>query len=424
MCESGDGTDGPTRRQYLLGAAAASGLLAGCSSGGAGGPGTGTGSPTTGGPDGEPTATATATEAGTGTEASTASDGPYTASLAPAGEVAFDAVPESVFTVFSQYPDMLVALGHGDAVDAMYVPEMAGTTMNHYYERLSGVSFDWEGLPDPLANGLAKEMLYDLDSDLHLADPAWASTQNNWSAADVDEVAGAVGPWLGNFYSGTNAPAPEGYGDAYDYVTLWELFGAVADAFRERERYEALRAVHEDLLATLEADLPPASERPTAVRVTYSGDGFYTYHLNEPGYWLADTRPLGATDAFADEDWEQLWGTVGMEAMAEADPDVVLHLWGMTPNYDMAEVRQQLADHPVGGGLSAVQNDRVYAQGMRYQGPIMNLFQLEATAKQLYPERFGAWPGYADGEPYPEIPADERLFDRERVASVVRGGGS
>jgi acetylornithine/succinyldiaminopimelate/putrescine aminotransferase len=51
----------------------------------------------------------------------------------------------------------------------------------------------------------------------------------------------------------------------------------------------------------------------------------------------------------------------------------------------------------------------------------MNLFQLEMTAKQLYPERFGAWPDHTHGEPYPEIPAAERLFDRDRVAAVVTG---
>jgi hypothetical protein len=51
----------------------------------------------------------------------------------------------------------------------------------------------------------------------------------------------------------------------------------------------------------------------------------------------------------------------------------------------------------------------------------MNLFQLEMTAKQLYPERFGEWPDYEHGDPYPEIPAEERLFDRQRVADIVTG---
>ncbi|MFC4358294.1 ABC transporter substrate-binding protein [Halobium salinum] len=414
-------------RRAFLGAAAAtlSGtVLAGCtgnsgeSSDGTTANGSGSATSTTAADTTESGGNGTAAE-DTGESGGSSS---YTVTASPMGEVAFDVVPESAFTVFTQYPDMLVALGHGEKVDAMYVPEMAGTTMNRYYERLDGVSFDWEGLYDPLADGLSKERLLELDSDVHLADPAWASTQNNWEQADVEEIGSQVAPWFGNFYSGTQAPAPEGYSD-YQYYSLWELFGKVAEVFRERERFEALNAVHADLLSTVEADLPPKEERPTAVRVTLAADdqSFYTYHLNKPGYWLADTRPLGANDAFAEEDWESLWGTVDYETMLEADPDVILHLWGMTPNYDMSSVRRTLADDPVGGQLNAVENDRVYAQGMRYQGPIMNLFQTEMTAKQLYPDVFGEWPRYEAGSPYPEIPAEEQLFDRRRVADIVAG---
>lgn len=109
-----------------------------------------------------------------------------------------------------------------------------------------------------------------------------------------------------------------------------------------------------------------------------------------------------------------------MEAMLEADPDVLLGLGGMHPEADMGKVRENLRSDPVGERLSAVKNDRVYAQGARYQGPILNLFQLEMTAKQLYPEQFGEWPTYAEG-PYPEIPKDEHLFDRQAVADIVTG---
>ncbi|WP_438267393.1 hypothetical protein [Halomarina litorea] len=42
------------------------------------------------------------------------------------------------------------------------------------------------------------------------------------------------------------------------------------------------------------------------------------------------------------------------------------------------------------------------------------------TAKQLYSERFGEWPG-ADGGAYPAVPGSERLFDRNRVAAIVAG---
>lgn len=418
----------PTRRAYLrAGAIVGGGLLAGC----AGRSGNANSDTENGGQDGGNSSVnadnASGGSASDGaqtnadTNATAGGGGSYTASMAPMGAVEFDSVPQSAFAIFPQYADMAVALGHGDAVNAVYVPEMSGTTMNHYYDRLDGVSFDWQGLPDPLSDGLAKEQLYSLGSDVHLADPAHAATNDNWSQADVEEVGANVAPWFGNFYSGTHAEPPASYRDSYQYYGLWELFGKVAQVFQERQRYEALASVHRDLRSTIEKGLPPKDERPTAVRVTLSEGSFYTYHLNKPGYWLADTRPLGANDAFADEDWSDLWGTVGYETMLEADPDVILHLWGLTPNHDMAEIRSQLADHSVGSQLSAVQNDRVYPAGMRYQGPIMNLFQLEMGAKQLYPEQFGEWPEYTDGNPYPDIPDDEQLFDRGRVARIVTG---
>ncbi|MBV0923942.1 ABC transporter substrate-binding protein [Halomicroarcula limicola] len=407
-----------TRRRFVAAGlgAATSGLLAGCGGSSA---------------DGDGTERSTATDADQGPETAAETDGStaagegHTVSMSPVGEVSFDAVPTEVFTVFPQYLDMAVALGHGESVNSVYVPEMSGTTMNHYYHRLDGVSLEWEGLRDPLSDGLPKELLYELGSDVHLADPVWAAAQDNWSDADVDEISSQIGPWFGNFYSGTQAAPPNGDGD-YRYYGLWDLFGKVATVFRERERYEALAQVHSDLVSRVQSNLPPESERPTAVRVTLASDGskFWTYHLNEPGYWLADTRPLGARDAFAEKDWGSLWGSVSYEAMLEADPDVILHLWGLTPNYDMAKTRQQLENHSAGQTLQAVRNDRVYPAGMRYQGPIMNLFQIEMGAKQLYPDVFGEWPEYEDGSPYPEIPEEEQLFDRERVAGIVTGEGS
>lgn len=393
-----------TRRKFIAGSSSLIGgmMLAGCS-----------------GSSGETANTTTSTTTTT-TSTTTERDDSYTATLAPVGDVTFDAVPENVFTMYNQYADMLVALGHGDAINSMFVPEMAGPTMNHYYERLDGVSFDWEELPNPY-NNLSKDLFYSLDSDVHLLDPAWLATQKNWNRKDVDEISENVGPFFGNFYSGTNGQPPEAYTEAYQYYTLWEIFEQVATVFQEQTRYEQLAAVRNDLITTIEADLPPVEERPTAVRVTLGDGQFWTYHLNRPGFWLADTRPLAARDAFDGETWDGLWGSVGYETMLEADPDVILHLWGMTPRYDMESVRADLRSDSIGKRLSAVANDRVYAQGMRYQGPIMNLFQIEMTAKQLYPEIFGEWPSYENGDHYPAIPPNEQLFDRERVARIITG---
>ena len=400
-----DRTVGPSRRRFVsTSIAIGSGALAGC----------------IGGSENE----ADPSESETESETSSAADGDdsYTAALEPVGEVAFDAVPESVFVAFPQYADMAVALGHGEKVNTLFSTEMAGTTMDKYYEHLDGVSFDWEGLSNPLADGLTKERLYELDSDVHFLDPSYPVKHNDdWDESDVDEIASTVGPWFGNFHSGVHSEPADAYADRYEYYTLWEVFERVADVFQERDRYEALRAVYDDLRGHIESNLPSEDERPTAARVTLGDGQFFTYHLNTPGYWQAETRPLGAHDALADHDWSGDWGEIDYETMLDEDPDVILHLWGITSHYSIENVRETLADHSVGSELTAVQNDRVVAGGMRYQGPIMNLFQLEMTAKQLYPDQFGEWPGYEPGEPYPEIPEDERLFDRDRVAEIVRG---
>ncbi|ELZ90135.1 ferrichrome-binding protein [Haloferax mucosum ATCC BAA-1512] len=400
-----------TRRAYLkyAGSVSSTALLAGCTADG--------GSESTDTATVEPT-----TEAETEQPTTTETDESYTVTMAPVGDVEFDAPPEHAMVVFSHYADMAVALGKEDTVESLYAPEFAGKPLGAFYDRLDGVSLDWEGLPDPLAEGVDKEMLYELDSDVHFVDPSYVvGTQDRWDTDDVDEIAENVAPWFGNYHSGLHDSPAEEYSDDYRYYSLWEMFEKVADVYQEQDRYEALKTVYDDAIADIETSLPPESERPTAARVTLIDDTFYAYKLNEPGFWHADTRPLGVTDAFADIDWDGTWGLFDYETMLETDPDVILHLWGMSPGYYIDDIRNQVADHPVGGQLSAIQNDRFFAGGIRFQGPIANLFQLELTAKQLYPEQFGQWPGYVPGESYPEIPADEQLFDRKRVADIIAG---
>ena len=347
----------------------------------------------------------------------------YTVTMGHLGEIEFDAVPEDAFVTFAQYADMAVALGHGDAVNSLHAPKMSGSTMSNFYERLEGVSFDWEGLENPLDGGVKREEVLNYESDVHFLDPSYVlTTQDDWTESDIEEITNSIGPWVGSYHSGVHSEPAPAYADSYEYYTLWELFEKVAAVFRERERYEALKGVYEETLSRIESNLPAESERPTVARATLGDGVFYTYHTNTPGFWQAETRPLGAPDALGDVDWSGDWGSVSYETMLEADPDVILHLWGITPRYAIQDVRSSLESHAAGSELTAVQNDRVFASGMRYQGPIMNLFQLEMTAKQLYPDRFGAWPGYVGGEPYPEIPTDEQLFDRDRVANIVTGG--
>jgi len=389
MADNGTSGSTPTRRECIKygSALAAGGLLAGCSGGSS-----------------EQTTEAT-------------EDGSYTASISPMGDVAFDSPPETVFTRLTHHADMAFALGRGDSITAMHAPEYYDGLWNQFVPRLPGVSLDWTGIYSSWEP--SKEKLYELDSDVHLADPAWLTKQDAWAPEDIEEIGENVSPWFGNSLSDRHQEPPEPYAEGYQYYTLWEQFELVAEMFQEQERYEALATVHDDLLATIDAGLPPESERPTAVMIaSLDMETIYAYTLSNPGFLTAHTRPLGPRDAF--EGSVESGSIVDNETLLEADPDVILFLGGFEPGTDLSKRRELFESDSVTAEITAVQEDRVYPQGARYQGPILNLFQLEMTAKQLYPEAFGEWPSYEAGL-YPEIPEDEQLFDRQRVADIING---
>lgn len=82
---------------------------------------------------------------------------------------------------------------------------------------------------------------------------------------------------------------------------------------------------------------------------------------------------------------------------------------------------EELRSSSLGQQLAAVQDDELYVGGSAYQGPIVNLFQTEMLGKQLYPDAFGEWPGDVTDDRIPDVPQEEQLFDRQRVADAVRG---
>jgi len=394
-----------TRRGYLAGSSAivGGGLLAGCTG------------------DANQASATDSEPVDNGSEpvdnGSESADDAYTATISPMGEVSFESPPETVFTRLTHHAGMAFALGRGDSITAMHAPEYYDGLWNQFVERLPGVSLDCTGLYSSWEP--SKEQLYALDSDIHLADPAWITKQDSWDEADIEKIGTAISPWFGNSLSDRHAEPAAAYADDYEYYTLWEQFERVAEAFQEQERYEALAAVHDDLLSTIESTLPAESERPSAVMLASADiEEIYAYTLDTPGFLTAHTQPLGARDAF--EGAVESNSVVDFETLVAADPDVILLLGGFEPGTSLPERREAFASDPVASEITAVQDDRMYPQGARYQGPILNLFQLEMTAKQLYPDAFGAWPQYVEG-PYPEIPADEQLFDRETVAAIING---
>jgi len=404
--DSNHGT--PTRREYVKygGAVVSAGLLAGCSSSSS-----------------EPTATGSerSSDPATDTGTTATDNGSYSVTMAPMGTVEFDAVPRNILASSTSNIDITAALGHGESVRSTARPSTSTPSLAFYYERIDAPD-DWIDFRD--ANEYSKETLYELDSDVHFLDPAYVSTLDGWSRADIEEVEENVGPFFGNMYSRKHRQPTDDWRDDYQYYTLWELTEKFAEVLQERERFERLHEIRAGLLDDVRSKLPSPADRPTVSMVypRLSEDSFYVHKLNQPGYFFAHTRPLDAADAFSDIEPDEYGGKlVDYEAMLDADPDVILMNHGISSYYDVAETKRSIREHGVGSELTAVRNDRLYASGNPRQGPIMNLFQLEMTAKQLYPAQFGEWPGYVDGEPYPEIPEDERLFDRQRIADVVNG---
>lgn len=213
MSEDNSGHETPTRRDYVKygGAVVGGGLLAGCA-----------------GEDGSDT---TPTASPTGTETSIP-DRPYSTTLWPAGEIELNAVPESVFTDLTHHAGMALAVGRGDAVNATWGGDAATQMWSSYLERLDGVSVEWSDLPNSF--NLEKELLYELDSDLHLADPAYMTWMDSLDRADVTEIRENVAPWFGNTFSNTHGSPPEGWRNAYEYYTLWDIFERVAAVFKAR----------------------------------------------------------------------------------------------------------------------------------------------------------------------------------------------
>lgn len=232
-----------TRRQYIkYGSAIVGGsVLAGCTSDG--------GSGSTPSADGS-------TETPVQTDTETIEDTGYSVSMAPVGEVEFTEPPENIYTARTHHADMALALGYGDGVNAMVSADLFAGIYDTLFEHLDGLSVDWDGLYDSYPT--SKEKLYELDSDLHLEDPAYLTmNMDGWDPADIDEIRENISPWFGNSLSNEHVEPSEAYADVYQYYTLWEMFEKVSEVFQERDRYDALAEMHTNLVSEIESNLPP-----------------------------------------------------------------------------------------------------------------------------------------------------------------------
>lgn len=349
-----------------------------------------------------------------GSKDTTTASGSYTVSMEPVGEVAFESVPERWMSYYSTFGDMGIALGQLENLAGLFFVDNWPTA---FYEQLPGVDVSFEDVEKiEMNDGIDREVFYELNCDVHLIDPYMLTwLDDNWSQSDIDGIRSDVGPFLGNHIR------RHGYEwHDYDYYSLYEAFEVVAEVFQERDRYRVISEIHDQLLTDLQAALPAEEDRPSvgflSVNSDFENGTFYAYPLGE-GNGKKQYQDLGINDAFeayidgsfAEWDYEQL---------LTADPDALVFLYGFsnTSTEGFEDKVQQMRNDPVGGRLTAVEDGRLYRGGTEYQGPLINLFQTEAAAKQLYPDQFGTWNGL--NEPLPE---NDRLFDYQRVADVING---
>jgi len=426
MADDSDSGGEPTRRAYLRygSVLAGAGLLAGCSSENDGQSATPVADSTeaaedeaateTPAADATPTATETATPGATESPTATPTQSPYSVEMAPMGTVEFEAVPDSWMAYFSTYGDMAIALGQADGLAGLVFTE---NWPRSFYDALPGVDVPFDDVPQLMGDsGMDKEAFYELDADVHLFDPNFIQLlADDWDDADFDEVRTEIGPIVGNSIRRRGADWHD-----YQYYSLYDAFEKIAQVFQERERYAALKEVHDDLIASVQADLPPAEERTTvgllSINSDFEGGTFYAYPVHD-GNGHKQYRDLGMRGAF-DDHIEGSYAEWDYEQILEVDPDALLFQYGFShvSTEDFEQRMTAMREDPVGSQLSAVQNDRLYRGGTSYQGPIVNLFQTEIAAKQFYPDTFGEWHGLETLED-----EDAWLFDHQRVADIVRG---
>jgi iron complex transport system substrate-binding protein len=399
--------DDTTRRNYVKygGSLIGSGLLAGC----------------TGNQGSGPTETNTTTDqADTATDSET--DTSYEACIEPAGCITFEEVPETWLTYQGGWADMAFALGQRDgfltAAPALMPPSF-------FFEPFDIDVPPREELTPLWAGGWDKEVFYELDPDVILIDPNYlhgTGWDESWDQSDTEEIIENVAPFFGNSMLRRR--------EFHDYklYTLYEGLERLAELFQERERYEALNAIHEEVQTTIHERLPSEGERPSVGLINGGSEPekgeFYPMNVQGEGYEMKPYRDLEIQNAFPAGVIEN--GTADYETLLEVDPEIIIVHWGIEltdddGGFSETAFREKyitpMEEDDVGSQLTAVQQGTIYPGAFAEQGPLVNLLQTEMTARQLYPSKFGEF----DPGKFPNVPEDEQLFDRQRVSDIVNG---
>jgi iron complex transport system substrate-binding protein len=423
-----------TRREYVKygGAVIGGGLLAGC----AGQSGDGDT------PEATSTVTATSAAADTQTETDsteTTGDKSYSATMPPVGTVEFDEPPEEVIPALQFGIDTMLALGQIDRVEMM---SWKGTLTPGILNMVPGVSINPDSIEDLGSHEKDKEAFYEADPDLFAEDPNHDMTYaEGLDEKDLEEIIENVAPFFGNHSRGERGESWSNWPDGpYEYVGMYDQLDEYAKLFGVEDRARALRTLHDEMIETVQEDIPPEADRPSVALVwagsPYNNGEFYIYNPR-PGIpevtGMKQYQDLKVNDAFDGQGYL----TTDAEGLLETDPDVIFLHFGITFITDPASAlfgenedtkgkniieytKERYLNDPVLSELTAVTNDRLHVGHTDQQGPVTNLFQTEMLAKQLYPDIYGEFPGLNDDGTY-ELPEDEQLFDRQRVADIING---
>lgn len=393
MASEADVHEVPTRRETIKGGGTilGGGLLAGCT-----------------GENGDSTPTDR-----TGTPTETESRTPYEVTIEPAGSHTFEDVPETYASIPGAWMD--IAMGFGIQPTAVAAFDRLPLK---YYDALPGVKFDADAvrtLGESAESQYDKEVFYDVDADVHLMDPRMLKKYSGWEDEDLAEIESKVGPIMGSLI---RFPF-----DGHEpYYTLYEAFEKTAQLFQRQAQYEAWVDLKEAFYTDVESRVPVSGEEaPTVAAFNFGFDPesgkFFAANLNAKRNDTRSFRTLGVNNAFEGEEYVP-FKPIGYEQLLEVDPDYIgmIGYLSYIDDEQFQGIVETAQNHETLSQLSAVENGNFVRTGGQYMGPIIDLFSTEALAKQLYPEEFGEWLGSID-----EVPADEQLFDRQRVANIVNG---
>ncbi|AUG47223.1 ferrichrome ABC transporter substrate-binding protein [Haloarcula taiwanensis] len=344
----------------------------------------------------------------------------YEACIEPVGCQTFESVPETYIVNNGEWADMAFALGQRDGFltstnmipGFLFEPFGLDVPPRSETESMSAISWD-------------KEIFYEREPDVILMDPHYmhgTGWDDSWDESDTREISENVAPFFGN-----NILRRRDFHD-YKLYSLYGAFERLAELFQERERYEAMASVHDDLQREIQSRLPSDGNQPTIGLVnsaTNPSEGtFYPMNTDAEGIEMKPYQDLGIESSFTPELVEN--GTIDYEQLLEVDPEIIVVHWGIkttgnTDSFSLSAFHKQFVEpmetDPVGSQLTAVEAGNIYPGAFGSQGPLVNLLQTEMVAQQLYPEEFGEF----EPERFPEVADDKQLFDRQRVKDIIQG---